>query len=157
MMKANLEIFKKLYAEHLKSVDQKYHDDFVRFVEAGESSEEFLAYLDKNKEVCKIIDKIAEEQVEAMRTRVTIGLKNDQPLEDRVNETNFKGSVKRFFSRRGDQILFTGSSLFIGYSSLDYALDEMNKGNPTRAFAFGVFSIALGWAAGIYFERYRPK
>lgn len=53
-------------AELLKLVDPKWHAEFLKFVDSGEASEEFLKYADTDIGCQKAIEIVMKEQAEAI-------------------------------------------------------------------------------------------
>lgn len=77
------------YAPMLQKIDTKYHVDFIRFMQTGDASPEFMAYLDNenspdNKQVREVIDRMFEAQAEALR-EIARGLKKGS-LEKKVGK-----------------------------------------------------------------------
>ncbi|MBI4738513.1 hypothetical protein HY772_02950 [Candidatus Woesearchaeota archaeon] len=65
-----LDKFIRFYEPILQKFDSKYHVDFIRFVETGEASPEFIAYIDDdnadNKPLIEATDYIIKLQGEAL-------------------------------------------------------------------------------------------
>lgn len=56
-----------IYNDALILVDPKWHDSFLKFVETGEASKDFLAYVDASEKAQKAVEMIFRHQSEAMR------------------------------------------------------------------------------------------
>ena len=53
-------------SELLKMIDGNWHGEFVRFVQEGEASDDFLAYLDANRDCQKAVDMAFEAQARGL-------------------------------------------------------------------------------------------
>lgn len=68
-------------------VEPAYKEDFQKFVETGEASEEFLDYLEKDQQAQEAVDIVFDRQAKAFENFAKMLRENENsPLERKLNE-----------------------------------------------------------------------